>query len=61
MLKILVFNLGVKKQQIFVRGGSQEKLSDRDNIFGKMSEVGKIIKINCPSGVKWLKKVVRGG
>jgi len=50
VLKILVFDLGVKKQQIFVREGSQEKVSEEGKIFGKMSEGCKIVKINWPRG-----------
>jgi len=61
VLKILVFVVGDKKRQFFVRGGSQEKVSEGGNIFGKRSWGGKIVKINCARGVKWVKKAVQGG
>jgi len=54
-----LFILGVKKLHFFVRG-SQEKVSEGGKIFGKMSEGGKIVKINCPKGVKLVKKISEG-
>jgi len=54
VLIILVFELGGKKLQIFVHGGSQKKVSEgvtfSEKCQNKLSE-----------GVKWVKKAVRGG
>jgi len=36
--------------QFFVLRESKEKVSEGGNIFEKMSEGGKIVKINCPRG-----------
>jgi len=61
VLKILVFDPGGKKLQIFVQGRSQEKVSEGVTFSEKCLRGGKIVKINCPRGVKWVTKTVRGG
>jgi len=48
VLKILVFVLGDKKRQFFVRGGSQEKVSEGGP------------KKRCPRGVTFSEKCLRG-
>jgi len=61
VLKIIVFDLGGKKLQIFVRRGSQKKVSEGGNIFRKNIRGGKIVKINCPRGYNGWKNLSERG